>query len=95
MVLAQVLQKQEIINETIVGYVLEIIKRNGRVTFRDMMVNLPDSIGAQDVWNALKYLQETKAIDAVKISRKKTRYKLQYAFINTNKNISPFHLDFL
>jgi hypothetical protein len=73
------------INEGIIADVLKLIEQGGPVTFRDLMIRLPDSIDAQDVWNSLKYLQKARIVEPIKISRKKMGYKIQYAHANINK----------
>jgi DNA-binding Lrp family transcriptional regulator len=63
-------------NKTINETVLEIIKQNGRATFGDLMIRLPDSIGAQDVWNSLRTLQEAEIVTPIKISNRKSSWKI-------------------
>ncbi|MGA8085515.1 MAG: hypothetical protein WB988_26960 [Candidatus Nitrosopolaris sp.] len=56
--------------------IIEIIKQNGRATFRDLMIRLPDSIGAQDVWNSLRTLPKAEIVTPIKISNRKSSWKI-------------------
>jgi hypothetical protein len=80
-------QQQElqikIIKEALMEDILEIIKKNGPISFRNIMVKLPD-VGAQDVWSALKELRyRLGAIELIKISNRKVAYQIQYGYART------------
>jgi hypothetical protein len=67
-------QQEEIkLNEIII----DIIKRNGPISFRQLGVKLPD-LRIQDIWCSLRCLLDMRAIEIVKISnRKGIAYKVQ------------------
>jgi molybdenum cofactor biosynthesis enzyme len=57
--------------------VLKLIEQYQPATFRDLMIMLPDSIDAQSVWDTLRSLQKAMIIESVRISNKKSGYKIQ------------------
>lgn len=59
--------------------ILRLMKQHGRpVSFRDLTVRLPDSIGAQEIWDTLRRLQTATIIEDIKISNKKRRWQIQH-----------------
>jgi hypothetical protein len=61
--------------ETIVK---ELIRRYPRLTFRELL--LRSDLSPEDIWRSLKCLRDAKVIESIKISNRKSGYKLQYTF---------------
>jgi Fe2+ or Zn2+ uptake regulation protein len=82
------LQQEEIklkLNEIIIT----IIKQspNQRATFRDLAIRLPDT-WVQDIFYALRVLQKNKVIESVKVSNRKSAYKLQHWYTSIDTAIA-------
>lgn len=54
--------------------------QNPHTTFRQLM--LESDYSPEDAWNVLRYLQETKVIESVKISNRRSGWKVQHAYDN-------------
>lgn len=48
------------------------------MTFKDLMIAMGDEYGAQSIWDGLRNLQQKRIIESVRISAKKSGWKLQY-----------------
>ena len=62
--------------------ILRLIEQLNRpITFRDLMIRLPDC-GAQNVWDTLRRLQKATIIELVKMSNRKTGWRIQHWVVN-------------
>ena len=66
----------EIQTQQMVLTILKLIEQHGSINFRDLMIRLPE-LGAQNVWDTLKYLQKETIIENVKISNRKNKWQIQ------------------
>jgi Fe2+ or Zn2+ uptake regulation protein len=57
--------------------ILQLMEQYQPMTFRDIMIRLPDSIDANSVWGALKSLQEKTIIESIRVSNRKSAWKIQ------------------
>lgn len=60
--------------------ILQLIQKNPRISFRQLLISLrqeQEDYGAQQVWDALRSLQDRRFIEAVKISNTKSGWKVQ------------------
>ncbi|MGA9154977.1 MAG: hypothetical protein WBZ36_30710 [Candidatus Nitrosopolaris sp.] len=64
--------------------VLRLIEQHNRpITFRDLIIGLPDSIDAQSVWDTLRRLQKAMIIESVRISNRKSGWQIQRWYATT------------
>jgi hypothetical protein len=63
-----------------------IIKENPRASYRTILLSLQQEYGAQEVWDGLKKLRESRAIEMIKISNKKVGYQLQAWCLKAEEN---------
>jgi Fe2+ or Zn2+ uptake regulation protein len=70
-------------NEEVAIAILKLLQKekNQLLTFRDIMVGLRDT-GTQEIWNSLRYLQQEKIIESVKVSNRHGRYNIGMPLTN-------------
>jgi hypothetical protein len=64
----------------VIADVLKLVEQNPKISFRQLFVLTGHD--PQNIWGSLRELQSRRMIESVRVSRKKSGYKIQYAHAN-------------